>query len=73
MASDPIEVTELEMIIEVKPLQPKKASYPILVTLLGMVMGDVSPLQSLKAEIPILVTPLPNVTDFSPLQFVKAE
>jgi hypothetical protein len=43
--------------MEVKPLQPRKALSPILVTLLGIVM-EVKTLQVAKAPIPILVTPL---------------
>ena len=37
-------VTELGMEIDVSPVQPKKAAYPMLVTELGIVT-DVSPLQ----------------------------
>ena len=36
-ASYPIVVTEVGMVIEVKPLQPSKAYFPIVVTELGMV------------------------------------
>ena len=41
--------------IDVKPLQPKKAETPILVTELGIVI-DVKPLHPSKALYPILVT-----------------
>ena len=42
-----MEVTELGISIEVKPLQPENASRPISVTELGIVK-DVKPLQSEK-------------------------
>ena len=41
-------VTELGMVIDVRPVQSPKASSPILVTELGIVI-EVSPVQSLKA------------------------
>jgi hypothetical protein len=53
-----MEVTELPMVSEVKPLQPEKALYPMEVTELGIV-NVVKPVQTLKAEFPIDVTPLP--------------
>ena len=39
----------------VKPEQPRKAAYPMLVTLLGNV-SSVKPLQYAKAPLPMLVT-----------------
>ena len=42
-------------VIEVSPLHPLKAEFPMLVTLSGT-MILVSPLQPLKAEFPMLVT-----------------
>ena len=39
-----------------RPEQPEKAEFPILVTEFGIVM-EVRPEQLLKAELPILVTP----------------
>ena len=56
--------------MEVSPLQPQKAAFPMLVTLLGMVM-EVSP-QPAKAPYPMLVTLLGMVTEVSSLQFLKA-
>ena len=53
------------------PLQPKKASPPIYVTLLGILI-DVSPLQLEKALPPILVTLLGISIEVSPLQPEKA-
>ena len=50
-------VTEFGISIEVKPIQPEKASFPILVTELGISI-DVSSEQPLKAEPPILSTDL---------------
>ena len=43
-----MEVTELGMVTEVRPLQPEKAMSPMEVTELGMVT-EVSPLQPRKA------------------------
>ena len=50
-------VTELGMVREVRPLQPKKAPPPMLVTELGMVT-ELRPLQPKKASSPMLVTEL---------------
>jgi hypothetical protein len=50
------------MVTEVRPEQPEKADWPILVTLLGMVM-DIRPLQPPKACSPILVTLLGMVME----------
>ena len=44
-----------QYVTDVRPLQPEKASLPMLVTLLGMVT-DVRPLQPEKASLPMLVT-----------------
>ncbi len=54
-------------IINVRPLQPRKADSPMLVTLLPMIT-DVRPLHQQKASYPMLVTLLGIVTDVSPLQ-----
>ena len=53
-------------------MQSQKASFPILVTELGMEM-DINPLQPEKAPYPILVTELGIVTDVKPLQLEKAD
>ena len=45
-----------------KPVQREKAAYPMLVTLLGMVI-EVKPVQSEKAAYPMLVTQLGIVTE----------
>ena len=50
--------------MEVRPLQPRKASLDISVTLAGMLM-EVKPLQPEKAHQPILSSPFPNEMDFS--------
>ena len=52
-----MEVTEFGMVTEVRPLQPLKASYPMLVTEFGMVK-EVRPLQPAKALSLMLVTEL---------------
>jgi hypothetical protein len=57
----------LSTLIEVKPMQLKKAKFPIHVTPSGIVM-EVKPLQLLKALFPILVTLSPIVTDDKLLQ-----
>ena len=51
----------------VKPLQPSNASFPMEVTLLGMVT-DVKPLQSSNAYHPMEVTLFGMVTEVKPLQ-----
>ncbi len=56
----------------VKPEQPRKASYPIFLTLLGIVT-DVKLVQPLKAELSIDVTLLGIVTSVKPEQLRKAE
>ena len=61
----------LSTLIDVKPLQPKKALSPMDVTLLGMVR-DVRPLQPEKACSPIDVTLPGMVRDVRPLQPEKA-
>ena len=59
------------MVIDVKPVQPLKAIYPILVTEFGIVT-DVKPVHQEKADLPILVTEFGMVTDVKPLQYWKA-
>ena len=54
-------------IIEVKPLQNKNASSPIVATELGIVI-DVKPLQYENALEPIVATELGIVIDVKPLQ-----
>ena len=49
-------VTLLGISIEVKPMQSRKAAYPMLVTLLGIVI-EVKEEQSRKAEEPIHLVP----------------
>ena len=56
----------------VRPEQPEKASSPIDVTLLGIVI-DVRPEQPEKAELPIDVTLLGIVIDVRPEQLSKAK
>ena len=46
----------------VRPVQPKKAQFSMLVTLLGIVIL-VRPVQSSKAESPIIVTGFPSILD----------
>ena len=58
--------------IEVKPLQPAKAEFPIEVTVLGSVI-EVKPLQPAKAEFPIVFTPSGSVIEVKPLQPEKAD
>ena len=53
------------------PLQFSKALFPILVTLLGILI-EVSPVQLRKALIPILVTLLGILIEVSPSQAEKA-
>ena len=48
-------VTELGIVIEVKPVQKAKHSFPKLVTELGIVI-EVKPVQPEKQELPKLVT-----------------
>ena len=57
--------------IDVRPLQQKKAACPILVTEFGIEI-DVKPLQQKKAPSPILVTEFGIVTDVKLLQSLKA-
>ena len=59
------------MVIDVKPVQPLKALYPILVTEFGIVT-DVKPVHQEKADLPILVTEFGMVTDVKSLQPSKA-
>ena len=54
------------MVMEVRPLQLRKAYLSILVTLFGMVM-DVRPLQSSKARPPMQVTLLGMIVFMHPL------
>ena len=61
------EVTLFGISIEVKPVQPSKASFSMLVTQLG-ISTDVKPMQLEKAPLPMLFTPLPNITDVNPVQ-----
>ena len=56
-ASSPISVTELGIMIDLRPEQLQKAHSPILVTELGIVI-EVRPKQSEKASCPISVTEL---------------
>lgn len=56
-----------EMWTEARPLQPEKAQYPMLVTLLGMVT-EVKPLQPRKVLAAILVTLSGMETEVRPLQ-----
>ena len=49
-AFSPIDVTELPIVTEVRPVQFAKASYPIDVTELGMVIS-VSPVQPLYLQV----------------------
>ena len=60
------------MATEVKPLQPEKAQFPMLVTLLPIVT-EVKPLQLRKVSFPMLVTLLGIITEVKPLQPSKAE
>jgi hypothetical protein len=53
------------MVTDVRPLQARKADFPMLVTLLGMVT-DVRLLQPEKAELPMLVTLLGMVVVLQP-------
>ena len=55
----------------VKLVQPSKAAFPMLVTLLGMVT-EVKAVQPEKAELPMLVTLSGIITDVKPLQPEKA-
>ena len=66
-AESPIIVTELGIVIDVKPLQFLNAALPIEVTELGIVI-DVKPLQPENAKEPIFVTELLMVTDFKLLK-----
>ena len=58
-------VTLLGIVMDVRPLQTRKAAHPMLVTLLGIVT-EVKPLQSRKAAHPMLVTlySLPSTVNF---------
>ena len=67
-----MDVILFEIFTEVRPLQPKKAPPPMVVTLLGMVT-DVRPLQSRKASPPIEVTPFPIVKEVSCVKFLNGE
>ena len=60
------------MLIEVRPVQPEKTDFPIVVTLAGMLI-DVSPTQPLKALSLMLVTEFGMVTDVNPVLFANAE
>ena len=55
----------LGMVIEVRLMQPSKASFPMLVTPLGIVI-EVRPLQPLKAATPMLVTLLGMIVFLQP-------
>jgi hypothetical protein len=59
-------VTELGIVIDVKPEQPEKASSPIEETELGIVI-DVKPEQPEKASYPIEVTELGMIVFLQPL------
>ena len=60
-AEEPIVVTLLGIVIEVREEQLTKAQSPIVVTLLGMVT-EVREEQPEKAHFPIVVTPSPIIT-----------
>ena len=51
----------------VKPRHPSNASYPMEVTLFGIVT-EVKPLQPLNAQLPMEVTPVGMVTEVKLLQ-----
>jgi hypothetical protein len=68
----PIEVTELPMLNDVKPVQPEKAAPPISVTEFG-ISTEVKLEQPLKAELPIVVTEFPRVTEVKFLQLLNAD
>ena len=70
-AHESIDVTELGMLTDVKPLQPWKALFPIEVTELGIAI-ELKPEQELKAPPSIVVTELGIVTEARPLQPLKA-
>jgi len=59
-------------IISFKPVQPKKADSPIVITELGIVM-EVSPVQPEKARQPMDVTELGIVMEVSAVQRKKAD
>lgn len=65
-ANEPMEVTELGMIIEVRPLQPTKARSPILTTELGIKI-DVNLVHPVNAFSPI------DVTEFGIIVLLQAE
>lgn len=65
-----IVVTELEIMIEVNPVQPSKHHSSTLVTESGIVM-EVRPVQASKQYLPKLVTELGTVIEVKPLQYAK--
>ena len=70
-ALSPMLVTELGIVMEVRPVHPAKELLPMLVTELGMVM-EVRLVQLQKAQLPMLVTELGMDMEVSPLQKEKA-
>lgn len=70
-AQQPMEMTELGMVMEVNPEQHSKACSPMEMTELGIVM-DSSIEHSAKASWPIYLTELPMVAEVSPKQSEKA-
>ena len=66
-----MEVTELPIVSEVKPLQLQNASWSMVETAFGMVM-DVSPVHPKKAHHLMVVTEFGIVMEFSPIQLRKA-
>ena len=63
--------TEFGIVIDVRPLHPEKAQFPILVTEFGIVI-DVRPVQFWKTQAAILVTEFGIVIDVRPWQAQKA-
>ena len=59
------------MIADVRAVFLLKASSPMLVTLLGIVMEVMR--QSMKAQRPMLVNPFSKLTEARPVQFLKAD
>ena len=63
--------TEFPRVSEVRPLQPAKASLPIVMTLLGIII-EVRPVQTQNEQLLIEVTEMGIITDVSVLQPVNA-
>ena len=64
-------LTPLPIFTDVRPLQPKKALFSILVTELGMVIED-SSRQAKNAYLPMIVAPSSMTTDVNLLQLENA-